>query len=72
MTEYRAPALTDIASHRERLLELLTYCLSAVSQEQLRALWGWRIKANREYSLKGFHKPTVPVDGEATAFHLVP
>lgn len=26
--------------------------------------WGWRVKGNREYSLKGCHKPTVVIDGD--------
>lgn len=36
VTKYRAPSCTDSASHGERLLELLTYCLSTVTWEQLK------------------------------------
>lgn len=33
-------------------------------------LWDWRLSASKGYSLKGYHKPIVAVDGEANTFQV--
>lgn len=33
-------------------------------------LWAWRPNTSKGYSLKGYHKPIVAVDGEANTFQL--